>query len=135
MNINFNFFDYSKRCSPPPRPKKPTLGEKIQMGDSMAQFGVRFGLPVSGASDVATRELTITVNGVDPPVLQTLTAGSLLSDQVVFNDGDNYSVSLVDIDAHGNRSPASAALVGVVVDSIPPPMPNMVNVAEVVQID
>ncbi len=101
----------------------------------MSQFGIKFGLPPVGASDVAKRELTVTVNGIDPPQVVTMTGQPLLSDEMVFNADDVLSVSLVDIDAHDNRSPASAALVYTVTDDIPPPAPGVLSVGEKRQID
>lgn len=101
----------------------------------MAQFGIKFGLPAPGAVDVATRELSITTNGAEPPVVQTLAGMVNISEEVTFNDGDSFSVVLVDIDGHGNRSQPSAAFTGTVVDDVAPPIPGEVTLAEKRQID
>ncbi len=101
----------------------------------MANFGVTFGLPATTVSDVANRELTVTVNGGDPPSSRTYLGTAILSDEWVFADGDNVSVTLVDIDGHNNRSQPSAAFVFVVTDTVPPPQPNSVGVNSVRQID
>jgi hypothetical protein len=135
MNVVINFYDCKGHKHVPARPGKPSLGEKIQMENSMAHFGIKFNLPVPGASDVATRELTITTNGVEPPVVQTLVGTALLSDQVVFSDGDTFSVTLVDIDGHAQRSPASAAFTGTVIDDVAPPTPGLITMGEKVQLD
>ena len=75
----------------------------------MSQFGFKIVLPPPGASDVATRELSITVNGGDPPTVKTYPGATLLTDEVVFNADDQLVMTLVDIDGHGNRSQPSAA--------------------------
>jgi hypothetical protein len=109
------------------------LAEKRQT--AMSQFGLKFSLPAPGASDVATRELTITVNGGDPPTVKSYPGSALITDELIFNADDALSLTLVDIDGHGNRSPASAAFVYTVVDDVPPPAPGSVGVSEKRQID
>ncbi len=101
----------------------------------MAKFGIVFALPTPGASDVAQRELTVTVNGGDPPLVQTMQGAVLVSDEMVFTDADELSVTLVDIDEHGNRSQPSAAFSYSVVDDVPPPQPGDLGVSAKRQID
>ena len=101
----------------------------------MAQFGLKFALPPAGASDVNTRELTITVNGGDPPMVKNYSGTTVLTDELVFNADDNLVLILVDVDAHGNRSSASPAFSYAVVDDVPPPAPGDLAVAEKRQID
>jgi hypothetical protein len=89
----------------------------------MSSFGFVFSLPPVGASDVSRRELTVTVNGGDPPLVRSYDGQPLQSDEYVFADKDHISVTLVDIDGAGNRSPSSAALSFDVIDDVPPPAP------------
>ena len=101
----------------------------------MAQFGLKFTLPAPGASDVNTRELTITVNGGDPPQVVNYAGNVLVTDELVFNADDSLVLVLVDIDGHGNRSSASPAFSYDVVDDVAPPQPGELAVAEKRQID
>jgi hypothetical protein len=109
-----------------------SLGEKKELG--MSQFGLKFTLPAPGASDVATRELTITVNGGDPPQVKLYPGATLVTDEMIFNQDDTLSITLVDVDGAGNRSPASAAFVYTVTDDVPPPQPGSVGVTDKRQI-
>src|SRR5262245_29555812 len=110
---------------PPPRPRRVFLAEKVQL--NMAQFAIKFGLPAPGASDVAQREVTCTVNGGDPPLVRTYPEATLTTDEWIFNADDQVSVSLVDVDEHNNRSQPSAAFVFTVVDDVAPPAPGQVG--------
>lgn len=101
----------------------------------MASFGLKFQLPPPGASDVTTRELSVTVNGGDPPQIHNLAGSTLVTDEMVFQADDQLVLTLVDIDAKGNRSQASAAFSLTVVDDIAPPQPGELGVAEKRQID
>jgi len=101
----------------------------------MSQFGFKIVLPPPGASDVATRELSITVNGGDPPTVKTYPGATLLTDEVVFNADDQLVMTLVDIDGHGNRSQPSAAFSYAVVDDVAPPQPGQLGVQDKRQID
>ncbi len=123
------------RCddSAPPRPHRVIVAAVREI--TVATFGIKFGLPAVGASDVAKRELTVTVNGGDPPAVTTMNGQPLLSDEMVFNVNDVLSVTLVDIDGAGNRSQPSAALAYTVTDTVPPPQPGVLSVGEVRQID
>ena len=110
-----------------------TLGEKRQL--DMAHFGITFAFPAAGASDVAQRELTVTVNGGDPPLTRTYPAPADKSDEWVFSDGDSLVATLIDIDGHGNRSQPSAAFSYSVVDDVAPPAPGALGVSDKRQID
>ncbi len=94
----------------------------------MANFGYIFALPPVGASDVAKRELTVTVNGGDPPLTRSYDGQPVVSDEFIFADHDHVSLTLVDIDGAGNRSSSSAALSFDVVDDVPPPAPGDLGV-------
>ena len=96
----------------------------------MANFGYTFALPPVGSVDVISRELTVTVNGGDPPQVVTLPGAALLTDEMVFNADDKLVITLVDIDGHGNRSQASAAFSYDVVDDVPPPQPGELGVQD-----
>lgn len=100
----------------------------------MHKFGLTFALPEPGAADVTTRELTITVSGQDTPIVQKLAGVAKESDQAIFDKDAELSVTLVDIDDSGNRSPASAAFVYKVIDDIAPPAPGQLGVASKVEI-
>src|SRR5262245_52350620 len=118
---------------PPPRPRRVNLAQKEEL--TMSQFGIKFGLPAPGASDVAQRELTVTVNGGDPPLVRTYPGATLTTDEWVLTSGDEVSVTLVDIDGHSNRSQPSAAYNFEVTDSVAPPARGQVGVTEMRQID
>ena len=85
-------------------------------------FQISAHLPAMAlAADVATRELTTTVNGTAQPAVNALPTDT---DSVVgqFAEGDVLSVSLVDIDASGNRSEATVEEL-TVSDTVAPPKP------------
>lgn len=136
FDINIHLRPHTADCQHgkrPGRPLMPTLAGKRALG--MGKFGIKFGLSNPGAADVSTREMTITINSVDPPTVKTMAGSTLITEEFVFNDGDQLSVTLIDIDAHGNRSVPSAAFVYTVVDDIPPPQPGPISVAAKRQID
>jgi hypothetical protein len=115
----------------PPRPGPLRLAFKEQV--SMSQFQLTFVLPPVGASDVAKRELSCTVNG---GVAETriYDGQPTASDPWVFNADDTVTLSLIDVDGHGNRSEPSPALTFVVVDDVPPPAPGEIGIAAKVQL-
>jgi hypothetical protein len=71
----------------------------------MGYLAIKFPLP-KPAAPVAQRELTVVVNN-QPARVYLLPGDALVSDQILFANKDSFRVSLVDIDASGNRSPAS----------------------------
>ncbi len=102
-----------------------------------APFGVRLireegpmlfykvNLPPPVDADVVTRELSVFVNGVtDPTMVVEVTDATELS----FNQGDNVSLVLTDVDDAGNRSAPSAALSFVATDSLAPQQPGDMTV-------
>ncbi len=101
----------------------------------MATFGIKFALPPAGASDVNQRELTVTVNGGDPPLARTYPGPVTESDEWVFNDADHLTVVLVDVDGKGNRSQPSSAFNYDVIDDVAPPQPGELAVSSKRQID
>lgn len=121
------------RCDKaPPRPARVTLAEKEEL--DMDRFGLTFFLPPAG-NDVETRELSITVNGQDPPTVKTYGKPfPATTEQLIFNQDDELSLTLVDIDDAGNRSPASAALSVTVNDDVAPDAPGNLGVASKVEL-
>jgi hypothetical protein len=111
----------------PPRPGRPSLGHKKEI--SVDKFEITFALPPPAAADVVNRELTISITGVDSPIVQNLNGAARESDRVQFDEDAELSVTLVDIDNAGNRSPASAAFVYRVVDDVAPPAPGAVGIS------
>ena len=109
-----------------------SLGEKRQV--NMTQFGIILNLPPVGASDVAKRELSVTV-GTAEPVIKVMDGQPLKSDELIFNADDEVVVTLTDIDGHNNRSPHSAPLSFKVVDDVAPPAPGDLSVFAKRQID
>jgi hypothetical protein len=107
---------------PPPRPGRFTFTstqEVTPMGVQFKVFSLLPALPVP--NEVAQRELTPTVSGTAmPAVLVDPTAADFLVGQ--FDVGVQGSVSLVDIDAAGNRSDPRVETF-TVSDTIPPPAP------------
>ncbi len=93
----------------------------------MSQFAVKFGLPPVGVSDVAQRELTVTVNGGDPPLMRSYDGQPLETDEWEFAQDSVLNVSLVDIDSSGNRSQPSASFNVTINDDVPPPQPGELN--------
>jgi hypothetical protein len=119
------------RCNvAPPRPGRVFLASKRET--EMAKFGLKFGLPPAGASDVTqggSRELSITVGGQDVPQVVTLPGAAMETDELTFESDAVLSLTLVDIDKSGNRSQPSAIFNYTVVDDVAPPQPGQLSVA------
>lgn len=111
--------------SGPPQPgriRTPNLlGETVVMG---LKYTVT--LPPPGATDVATRELSITV-GEGPTNVVQLDGDAVSHDFVVERDVA-VSMFLVDVDGSGNRSPQSPTLAFTSRDTIPPAAPGEMSV-------
>ncbi len=133
MDFTLNINVFFRHCKMPPRPGRVSLYSKREV--DMAKFGLKFSLPAPGASDVAERELTMTVNGGDPPTVKTYPGDALVTEELVFDADDNVSLTLVDIDGSGNRSQPSAGFTLTVTDDVPPPQPGELGVAEKRQVD
>ena len=82
-------------------------------------------------ADLANREVTISLNG--SPTVRLL-APDDASFQFDTDAGVNVSLVLVDIDTSGNRSDPSDPLAFVASDTVPPPQPGGLSVANVEQI-
>lgn len=82
-------------------------------------------LPAKSAPDVVARELTVALAG-NEPVVYTLDADAVATDELVGFDNDAVVGSLVDIDDAGNRS-APSEFSFVLTDTIPPPVPGAVG--------
>lgn len=79
-------------------------------------------LPPPGATDVVSRELTLTIDGTTqavPPLVGTTTVVVGFSGP----QGATVEAVLVDVDDAGNRSEPSPKLVATLQDTIPPPAP------------
>ena len=82
-------------------------------------YAVTAGAPVD--ADVVERQLSIVVNGESVSTKSFAGAATELG-EVTFSDGDNVTMTLVDLDDAGNRSkPAVADFVAA--DTIPPAQP------------
>lgn len=86
--------------------------------DMALQFEVL--LPSPGASDVVTRELSVTIGDAGLKVMQLPGIASSYKDEGP--QDATVTVSLVDIDDVGNRSPARERT-AVLTDTIAPPQP------------
>lgn len=113
----------------PPRPARPaiTLTGETDMGLKYAAT-----LPAPGASDVATRKLSITENGTERVV--ELAKDALTAEFVVARDAA-VSVKLADVDGSGNQSEWSVPADFTATDTIPPPAPGALSIAAVGQVD
>lgn len=88
----------------------------------MSHLGIKFPLP-KPAFPVQTRELSVIVNSA-PARVFTLPGSALTSDEFIFSSDDSYSVTLVDIDSHGNRSLPTKPLSGSIADDLRPATPD-----------
>ena len=135
INVNVNV----RQGSVPPRPDRPSLGRKRELASlgatGMSQFGIVFNLPAPKASDVASRELIVTVQGQADPIVQTKPGDARESDELIFDADAIVRVTLSDTDAHGNHGAPSAAFVFTVVDDVAPGAPDAVGVLRKRQID
>lgn len=91
--------------------------------NGMLNFSVL--LPTPGATDVVKRELSVTI-GEEPTQTKELTTETEVTG---FSGADNaqVSLSLVDIDDAGNRSPERSQTF-VLVDSLAPPQPGEMGI-------
>jgi hypothetical protein len=96
----------------------------VKEEDGMLYFV--FSLPVPGAADVATRELTVSIAGADP-VTVSPAIGDTESQEFSGNDNDTIHAELVDIDDADNRSTPSV-YEGVLTDTLAPPQPGELGV-------
>ena len=97
-------------------------------GETMANvltYRVSVNAPVDG--DVVSRELTVTVNGVESTVVTTAGAATDLGSVDVPQDA-LVVLSLVDVDDAGNKSPP-ATVEFTAVDTLAPAQPGGFNVA------
>jgi hypothetical protein len=91
----------------------------------MKYLAIKFPLP-KPAAPVAQREVSVTVNN-GPARVSTLPGAALVSEEMIFRAGDTYSVTLVDIDANGNRSTRSKAMNGNVKEDMTPATPAQIG--------
>jgi hypothetical protein len=88
--------------------------------------------PKPSIGDLATREVTIQLNGV--PEVRPLQPDDA-SFQFDTDPGVSVNITLVDIDTSNNRSAPSQPLAFVAEDTVPPPAPGQLSVGTVEQID
>ncbi len=119
----FYFFNnYLKKKLP--KPGLVGLSVLSQGEDGMLKFVLT--LPEKGASDVVSRELTVSVDGGEPVVF-TLAGDVVESQEFEAADGAAVTGTLVDVDDAGNKSEAREFTL-VLVDTIAPPQPGEVGV-------
>jgi hypothetical protein len=104
------------------------LGETFVMG---LKYNVT--LPPPAASDVATRELSITVGEGPTNVVQL--PGDALSHEFIVERDVAVAMFLVDVDGSGNRSPQSPTLAFTSRDTIPPAAPGELSAMLIEQTD
>lgn len=107
-----------------PRPGLVGLSVLSQGESGMLKFVLT--MPEKGASDVVSRELTVSVDGAEPVVF-TLTGDVVESQEFEAADGAAVTGTLVDVDDAGNKSEARE-FTFVLVDTIAPPQPGEVGV-------
>ena len=90
----------------------------------MLQFVVT--LPPTGAADVLSRELSVTI-GANPAVILNPAVGDVESQELSGNDNDAVHLELVDVDDAGNRSAASVLEV-ILLDTLVPPQPGEMGI-------
>lgn len=93
---------------------------------------VTISLPKPGASDVASRELRVSLNGGE--ATKTELEKDALEASFTCDASTKFSITLVDIDASGNRSPESSALEGTAEDTFAPPAPGALGVLNVQEV-
>lgn len=91
----------------------------------MKYLAIKFPLP-KPAAPVAQREVSVSTNNGTPRIF-TLPGTALVTDEIFFRADATYSVSLVDIDAQGNRSAPSRTLHGNVKEDMTPAMPDVIG--------
>ena len=122
-------FWYTKRPPRPGRLVKPKLvGEVVIMA-----LKYTVSLPPVGASDVEHRELSVTL-GEGPTTVVNLDKTADLYELLVERDVA-VALSLVDVDASGNKSQPSPTLAFTSKDTVPPPAPGELGVTKVEQVD
>lgn len=100
---------------------------------AMIGFDIKVLFPAPLAADhVTSREFTSQTNDA-PPVVNTFPGDAADASAGSAVIGDVVSMSLVDIDQAGNRSPASTRSI-TVADTVPPHQPDALNV-ELTQVE
>lgn len=112
-------------------PLPPTiriLGEEFDHGNPMKQY-IKFEvtLPPPSARDVTGRELSVTDGDGSTLTAVTVLPSATVSEPLRVLENTSITVSLVDIDNAGNRSPASSVSL-IVQDTIAPPQPGTLGV-------
>lgn len=93
----------------------------------MSHLAIKFPLPKPKAP-VDRRELTVAINGLSKTHI--LPGSATMSDEFVLADNDAFSVTLVDVDAHGNKSVPSEPLKGRAGEIMRPEKPELLGPIE-----
>ena len=83
-------------------------------------------LPAPGAADVVTRELSVTIAGGTPVVINPAVY-AIESQEFSGNDNDSVHLELVDVDDAGNLSTTSV-LDTILIDTLAPPQPGEMGI-------
>jgi hypothetical protein len=113
----------------PAPPGPPTCVLVSQGANGMLTYQV--APPPDTAPDVASYEYTAVVAGVSPDQVLTQKKGDPGPTFTVPTTGVAVSVTVIEIDASGNRSEASDPLQFTSADTLPPPKPGMPTVTEI----
>lgn len=99
----------------------------VCIGESVMADKILFNivLPPKAAPDVVEREVVITIG--DAVTQLNIPGDQTLIEAYEGDQGALVTVSLIDIDDAGNRSPASVSPVIILVDTIAPPQPGQIG--------
>lgn len=97
----------------------------------MDKFLYKLALPAVESHDVVKRELYVLVDGVE--TVHEISDPKQTHFDLVFEQDQEVSVYLVDIDDAGNRSEGGEILDFTVIDTVPPVAPKAPVVSEVVE--
>ena len=98
----------------------------------MAKIKATIQLPPPGSSDVAKREVYVSVNGQAETFVELDKTATIF--EYTGEANDEVDVWLVDVDETGNRSEQSDALLVTLADTFPPPKPAPLIVTNMEQV-
>jgi hypothetical protein len=108
---------------PPPQPR---IDSVTLLGEDNGMLKYQLVAPEPGAPDVVSRELTITVDGVQAEVMEFAYPGD--APQFSVDDNAEVMLTLIDTDDAGNRSAPSESFTFTATDSVAPPAPGALGV-------